>query len=107
MASTVQSCGIGRCAADAAIPGACGKPHFAGLRRAIPKDSDGWTGAPESPRHHSAHHAAPEWRNGVAASAASRHSSAALKKEHLRHWNTKGAMKIAPFYFEPELICLN
>ena len=43
------------------------------------KISNRWTGAAKSPRYHSAHHAALEWRNGFTASAASRYRSAALK----------------------------
>src|SRR5229473_3357908 len=69
---------IRRRVADTAIPGPCGKPDLAGIRRAISERTDRRAKPHQPPRHHPPHHALAERRNRIAAAPAPRHRAAAV-----------------------------
>ncbi len=68
---------IRRNAADAAVRRAGGEPDLAGLWRAVSEGADGRTERDQPARHDPQHHAAAQWRPGVAAAAPARHRAAA------------------------------
>ena len=86
---------FGRHLADAAVQRAGGEPDLAGLWRAVSEGADRRAERDQPARHHPQHHAAAQWRTGVAAAAPARHRTAAPIRQVIA--NENGREQSRPF----------